>query len=335
MADHKKKLAFLFKDLEEVKKNKRPIYFFFLGTITVILLGATIGILGWIFTDHDPKKDKEYLAAIKVKQSIPSRPPINFTWPGIEKSLQSLNDKIEQKETENHQTKSEDEKTSLKIAIIVKSLGISPSQTRKLIQSLPQEVSLSFSPYAKDLSLWTSSAKNKGHGIWIDLPLESDNFPYTDTGPLTLLTTLTEKENNGRLKKIMNKTSHYKGLLATYGEKFSINEPVLLPILNSIKKNKLLFVDNRPIEESKISSIAQSLELSHGTVSLELDYEPSRMIIEKNMKITEKIAQYHGSAIALASPYPITYELLEKWISTFPQKNITLVPVSRIIYDEQ
>ncbi|MBU0858642.1 MAG: divergent polysaccharide deacetylase family protein, partial [Alphaproteobacteria bacterium] len=42
----------------------------------------------------------------------------------------------------------------------------------------------------------------------------------------------------------------------------------------------------------------------------------------------EKLAREQGFAAAVIRPYPLSYQLVQEWIATLPEKGIVLAPLS-------
>ena len=74
--------------------------------------------------------------------------------------------------------------------VVVTGLGLATDVSETAIRTLPAAVSLSFTPYAKDLETWISLARSQGHEVLLDLPMEPTTFPNDDPGPRALITSL-------------------------------------------------------------------------------------------------------------------------------------------------
>src|SRR6185312_7552647 len=72
------------------------------------------------------------------------------------------------------------------IAIIVTGLGEGKNVTESATK-LPENVTLSFSPYARDIASWTATARVTGHEAMVNLPLQPTNYPLVDPGPYGLM----------------------------------------------------------------------------------------------------------------------------------------------------
>ena len=109
-----------------------------------------------------------------------------------------------------------------RIALIISNLGLSDTYTKATLELLPEDITLSFSHVAPRLKSWVREARQKGHEILLDIPMEPIGFPKNDPGRATLLTSSNEVENLNRLEHIMKQAGGYVGLLGTLGTKFML-----------------------------------------------------------------------------------------------------------------
>ena len=86
-----------------------------------------------------------------------------------------------------------------RIALIVGGLGVSTSATADAIAKLPGAVTLGFVPYGNEAAVLVSRARDGGHEVLLQVPMEPFQYPDNDPGPQTLLTSLTPQQNIDRL----------------------------------------------------------------------------------------------------------------------------------------
>ncbi len=99
------------------------------------------------------------------------------------------------------------------IAFIVSNLGLNDKQTEKIISELPENISLSFSPYAWNVKSFMMSAREKNHETWLTLPLQTKDFPLQDSGPLSILLDAPVQQTDLRLKTLLGKAVGYAGVI--------------------------------------------------------------------------------------------------------------------------
>src|SRR5207302_8096307 len=86
-----------------------------------------------------------------------------------------------------------------RIAIVVTGLGISAIGTSDALAKLPGPVTLGIAPYGADLDRVAARAREGGHELLLQVPMEPFDYPDNDPGPQTLLTSLNAGQNVERL----------------------------------------------------------------------------------------------------------------------------------------
>jgi len=208
-------------------------------------------------------------------------------------------------------------------------IGFSRAATLAAIRKLPGEISLAFSPYARDLNDWLLRARLAGHEVFLELPMESKDFPAEDAGPLALSTNLQVSDNMRRLKEMMSRFSGYVGVLTIMGSKLNSASGQLRPILQEIKDRGLMFVDGGT-SRSEAPGIAAEIDLPKAISNVMLDEPPLRESLDRKLKQLETIIKQESTAIGTAHAYPSTIDRLLIWTRSLQQRKLTLVPVSAI-----
>ena len=218
-----------------------------------------------------------------------------------------------------------------RIALIISNLGLSDTYTKATLDLLPEDITLSFSHVAPRLKSWVREARQKGHEILLDIPMEPIGFPKNDPGRATLLTSSNEVENLNRLEHIMKQAGGYVGLLGTLGTKFMLHSETFLPVLRSIKQRGLIYVDSRSTSRSLGPELASSIQLPKAFNNVFVDKEPSQEKIKNKLDELERIALKRRFAVGIAQPLPITIEILSQWTKGLKTKQIALAPITAIV----
>jgi polysaccharide deacetylase 2 family uncharacterized protein YibQ len=217
-----------------------------------------------------------------------------------------------------------------RIAILLQDLGLSQEQTNTAIQQLPGSVTLGFAPYARRLDQWIDLSRAAGHEVLLQVPMEPFDFPTSDPGPHTLLTSAGQDENLERLEFLLSRFTGYVGVYNRMGDRFTSSIDSMQPVLQSIHDRGLLFVDARTSGTSVAGRLASDLGLPHALNNREIDQVASRVEIDAKLIDLENIARQQGQALGIARPYPVTLERLAQWATTLEEKGIDLAPVSAL-----
>ncbi len=219
----------------------------------------------------------------------------------------------------------------VRIAIFVGGMGLSTKGTNAAINQLPEQVALGFAPYGKNLQSWIQKARDHGHEVLLQIPMEPYDFPDNDPGPYTLLTSLSATENMERLNWLMTRFVGYAGVTNYMGAKFTATQEPLRNILAEFSKRGLIYVDNGTSQRSKAKLVGREVGLGVSVANLLIDANPSEAAIDNALSQLENIARRRGIAIGYASGLPISINRIVKWSKTLERRGIVLVPVTATI----
>ena len=66
-------------------------------------------------------------------------------------------------------------------------MGLSDGATAEAIKDLPAPISVAYGAYGRNLQDWVEKARQEGHEVLLQIPLEPLDYPTNDPGPHTLL----------------------------------------------------------------------------------------------------------------------------------------------------
>ena len=219
-----------------------------------------------------------------------------------------------------------------RIAIVLTGLGLSKAATDAAIRQLPSEITLSFTPYAKNLESWIALARSQNHEVMLDLPMEPLTYPSDDPGPQALLTGRQPEGNLNNLAWIATRGSGYVGMTAYMGSRFVTSERQMRPVMEYFKDHGLLFLDSGDNDASLVPSLGKSLGTPVVVNQRAIDEaQLSRQAIDARLAQIERIATKNNFAIATGRPFPVTLERIAKWVNDIEQRGFQLVPITAVI----
>jgi uncharacterized protein len=219
-----------------------------------------------------------------------------------------------------------------RIAIILTGMGLSSATTEAAITQLPAAVTLSFTPYARRLDQWISLARTGGHEVMLDLPMEPTSYPDDDPGPRALLTALSPAQNVERLKWTLDRARGYVGLATVMGSRFTTSEEALRPVLETLKEQGLIYIDNRSSQESVAWRVAAKIGVPNALNDRTLDTgQANRDAIDGRLVQLEGVARADGFAVGMGRPYPVTIERLREWAKGLEERGFVLAPISAVV----
>jgi polysaccharide deacetylase 2 family uncharacterized protein YibQ len=217
-----------------------------------------------------------------------------------------------------------------RIALIVGGLGVSTSATADAIAKLPGAVTLGFVPYGNDVASLVARARDGGHEVLLQVPMEPFQYPDNDPGPQTLLTSLTPPQNIDRLYTLMSRFQGYVGLTNTMGARFTASEPSFAPILRETAKRGLIYVDDGSNPRSLAGRIAGANNLPFARADVILDSVPTAGEIDRALSRLEMAARERSVAVGFSSALPVSIDHIAKWAKEAESRGLLLVPISAV-----
>lgn len=220
--------------------------------------------------------------------------------------------------------------TRPRIAVVIANLGLSIRMTEAAI-AMPGSVTLAFSPYAPRLEEWVQQARDAGHEVMLGLPMEPSDFPRSDAGLLSLMTTADLDQNVLNFRRVLSETSGYIGVVNQFGSGFTANRAAVQPILKAIGKRGLVYLDTMANAASIAPEEAARLGTSHASADLFIDPNQSRSVVFTRLSQLELVAETKRSAVIVVDPFPVIMDRVHDWIDTLGEKNMVLTPLSGVI----
>ncbi len=217
--------------------------------------------------------------------------------------------------------------TRPRLAFLLVGIGLSESESRAAIETLPSGVTLGVSPYTPDPGSLLSDAQAHGHEILVTLPMESQGYPLNDSGPHALLTGADSADNMRNLEWVLSRVQGAAGVTGASdglaGERFAHSPAVFGPVLHEIASRGLLYVDPRP--GNPVTGAAVD-------VTAIVDDPPQRAMIDAKLAELEQAARDGKPAVGLAGPLrPVTVDRIASWARGLNGRGIALVPVSAML----
>ncbi len=218
-----------------------------------------------------------------------------------------------------------------RIAIVINGLGISATNTGDALKRLPGPVTLAFMPYGADIERQAMLARSSGHEVLLQIPMEPFDYPDSDPGPQTLLTSLDAGQNVDRMHSLMARVRGYVGISNFMGARFSASEQALAPVLKEAAKRGLIYFDDGSAARSLASQIAGASNLPFAKSDVTIDAVPTAADIDKALAKLEAMAHERGSAVGTASALPVSIDRIVRWAKAAEGRGILLVPITAVV----
>ncbi|WP_192245666.1 divergent polysaccharide deacetylase family protein [Mesorhizobium silamurunense] len=222
-----------------------------------------------------------------------------------------------------------------RVAIVIGGLAVSQTGTQAAIAKLPAEVTLAFAPQGNSIDRWMKAARQSGHEIVMQIPLEPFDYPNVNPGRNTLTVSASPDENLKSLYWALSRTTNYTGVMNYMGARFSADANAMGPFMAELGRRGLAYVD----DGSSARSLAPDLALKDGVPfvagDMAIDAVQDRGEILKKLDSLEATARAKGSAVGIGSAFDITIDTVTSWIAEAKKRGIEIVPISAVAIDPQ
>lgn len=217
-----------------------------------------------------------------------------------------------------------------KIAIVIQGLGVGANATDLALKSLPPQVTLAYVPFVRDPQTAVDKARGAGHEVLLQVPMEPFDFPDSDPGPHALLIAASAEENIKRLHWSMSRVTGYVGIASLLGGRFLGEAGAIEPMLAEVAKRGLVFFDGGASPRSLAGTGAGHVGATLATAALVLDGVQTPAAIDGKLLQLETQARQDGSAIAVASAYPVTISRVGEWAAGAAARGFRLVTITSL-----
>jgi uncharacterized protein len=215
-----------------------------------------------------------------------------------------------------------------RIALVVGGMGLVAGATESAISTLPGEITLGFAPYGSDLARQTALAREEGHEVVLQIPMEPFDFPRDNPGAHALLASAGKAANIDNLTWLMSRFTGYAGVMNFLGGRFTADEKALNPVLREIAARGLFYLDDGSSSQTIAVTLAANQGLAAARADLVLVSTAQPEAIEAALARLEAIARDKGMAIGVASALPASIAAIGRFARALESRGVSLIPLS-------
>ncbi len=216
-----------------------------------------------------------------------------------------------------------------KIALVIAAAGINENVTRFAIDALPAGVTLAFAPVNRSVADLAREAKDDGHTVLVEIPMEPVN-KNRDPGPLTLRITDTPQENLSRLQQALQRVPVADGASSYLGARFNADAGAATPVIQALAQQGLFFFENEPTSRSLFKSLAASSSLPYARGIVKIDRNRGSAAIRDALNALEQQARKNGHAVGVGTAFRGTISTIELWAKAAQKRGVQFVSVAEI-----
>ncbi|HEX5262358.1 MAG TPA: divergent polysaccharide deacetylase family protein [Phenylobacterium sp.] len=211
-----------------------------------------------------------------------------------------------------------------KVALVIGGLGLNERATHAAIESLPPEVTLSFSPYAEGLQGWIDMARAHGHEVLLETPMEPIDYPDNDPGPYTLMAGAQGQETVQKLEWILSRAAGYFGVTNYLGSRFLASDSAYQAFASAVRGRGVAFVDDG-------AAARRAGGMPRASAERVIDDQLNPAAIDQQLLALESGALQRGQALGSGFAYPVTLEKVSQWARALDQRGFQLAPASALV----
>jgi polysaccharide deacetylase 2 family uncharacterized protein YibQ len=219
---------------------------------------------------------------------------------------------------------------TVKIAIMLRGVGRDDRNSGDAVSKLPSAISLAVMPLSGGAPHWARKAREAGHEVIVQLPLEPSDYPNNNPGPETLLVSAGPEQNLIKLRTLLGRFEGYSGVTNYLGGRILQSGEALRPILEDLKSQGLVYVGEGNNSHTILRRIAGEIGLRYGGADVVIDAHPTPAAINQALDRLVALARKQGNAIGMGYASRTTIEQLQAWSQSASAKGITLVPVGAL-----
>lgn len=212
------------------------------------------------------------------------------------------------------------------VAVVVSGLGLSESLSKTLIEQLPSAVSLILSPYTDKPDYWRKQARSRGHEIWLNLPIQTQDYPYSDPGPMGLLSDVSIAYNQERLGWLLTRTAGYAGVAAYTDHTIKRSASMYKDLFTRTLSRGIGFLQlNGTQEDNIIQSAAFQTRAPYVANTAQINITS---LDQSSLKVAQDYMASHLRTVIHVDPEFSNIEVLNSWLVNLQNEGFVLAPVS-------
>ncbi len=216
-----------------------------------------------------------------------------------------------------------------RIAIVVGGMGLNQAATDEAIRQLPPAVSLAFAPYGAQVSAQAAAAREAGHEILLQTPMEPfDNAESPGPHVLPVADSAKMAED---LHWQMGRFTGYIGLVNFLGGRFTADRSATQALMADLAARGLDYVDDGSSPQSLASEVAGEKGVGFVKADMRLDESQQPGAVDLALFRLETLARRNGVAVGFAAGLPASAERIARFARELKGRDLVLVPVSAAI----
>jgi polysaccharide deacetylase 2 family uncharacterized protein YibQ len=220
-----------------------------------------------------------------------------------------------------------------RIVLVVGGMGLNAAATEAAIRRLPGAVTLAFAPYGENLGGLAAAAREDGHEILLQAPMEP--FDSAESPGPHVLGLAEGGKAAEDFRWQMSRLIGYIGVMNFLGGRFTADAGAMRSFMRELAARGLDFVDDGSSPRSLGAAIASESGVGFAKADLRLDESPLPEAIDAALVRLERLARAKGVAVGYVAGLPAATEPVARFAAGLERRGVALVPLSAAIRVER
>ncbi len=218
------------------------------------------------------------------------------------------------------------------ITVVMDDMGVNHKLSARALR-LAGPVTYAFLPYAQKVFSQADQARAMGHEVIVHMPMQASptEGKFSDAGPDSLQTGLTNEELLQRIRKNLSAFKGYVGVNNHMGSAFTPDVAGMSVLMAELKKRDIFFLDSVTTARSEGARIARLYGVDYIARDVFIDHVDDPSHIATALKKAERMAYKKGHVTLIGHPRPATLAALRNWIPEAEKRGITFIPLSTAV----
>ncbi|EMT53093.1 divergent polysaccharide deacetylase [Brevibacillus borstelensis AK1] len=220
------------------------------------------------------------------------------------------------------------------VAFVIDDFGNNMEGTEEIL-ALPVPLTVAVMPFLPSTKRDAELAHEKGHDVFVHLPMEPMKGKASWMGPGGITTKMSNEEIRKRVENAIDDVPHAIGMNNHMGSKATADERVMRIVLQVCKERGLIYLDSKTTARSVAQKIAKELGVPYLENGIFLDDVYTLSHITRQMerlckRIDSKAGPVHIAIGHVGPPGKKTASVLSEYIPRI-QKEASFVTISMLI----
>ena len=217
-----------------------------------------------------------------------------------------------------------------RVAIVFDDLGGQIAPVERLLAT-GEALTYSVLPFLAHSQEVATLVHDAGREVLLHLPMEPLGYPRANPGQGALFTNLPVVELNRRLTDDLQAVPYIDGVNNHMGSKFTEDPEAMAVVMEGLRKAGLFFFDSRTTPHSVGPTAAAEMGVPWIARDVFLDHDRAQPAVTQQIERLIKLAEEHGTAIAIGHPHPETLAALDEGLPALREAGVTIVPLSDLV----